>query len=163
MGSETDEIIEELFKSLLQRYQKGLEESRKGSKFIFDSVDVFYYDLNKISLNIGGSCIDSPEWLKNKKAKINPKNNDDKCFQYALAVALNHEQIKKDSPRISKIKPFIDQHNWKEISFPSHNKDWKKFESNNKSIALNILYMPYNTKEIGHACKSKHNLKCEIK
>ena len=57
---------------------------------------------------------------------INPKNNDDKCFQYALTVALNHEQIKKDPQRVSKIKSFIDQYNWKEINFPSHSKDWKK-------------------------------------
>ena len=44
MGYETDEIIEELFKSLLQRYQ-GLEESIKGSEFIFDSV---YWNINLI-------------------------------------------------------------------------------------------------------------------
>ena len=47
MGSETDEIIEDFFESLLQRYQEGLEESMKGSEFIFDSADVLYYDLNK--------------------------------------------------------------------------------------------------------------------
>ena len=88
MGSETDEIIEELFISLLRRYQEVLEESMKGSHFIFDSVDALYYSLNKISLSRGGSYIASPEWLKNKNATINP-NNDDKCFQYAVAVALN--------------------------------------------------------------------------
>ena len=48
MGSETDEIIKELFKSLLQRYQEGLEELMKGSEFIVDSVNALYYDLNKI-------------------------------------------------------------------------------------------------------------------
>ena len=48
MGSETDEIIKELFKSLLERYQEGLEELMKGSEFIVDSVNVLYYDLNKI-------------------------------------------------------------------------------------------------------------------
>ena len=89
MGSETDEIIGEFFKSLLQKHQEGLEESMKGSEFIFDSVDVLYYDLKKISLIRGGSYINSPEWLKNKKVTINPKNNDDKCFHYALTVALN--------------------------------------------------------------------------
>ena len=47
------------------------------------------------------------------------------------------------------------------INFSSHKKDWRKSESNNKSIALNILYVPYNTEEIKHAYKSKHNLKCE--
>ena len=61
MGNETDKIVEELFKSLLQRYQEKLEESMRASYFIFDSDDVFYYDLNKISLNRGGSYIDSPE------------------------------------------------------------------------------------------------------
>ena len=100
IGSETDEIVEELFESLLQRYQEGLEESMRGSEFIFDSVDTLHYNLNEIRLSIGGSYIDSPKWLKNKKATINPKNNDDKCFQYARAVALNHEQIKNHSERI---------------------------------------------------------------
>ena len=110
-GSEVDEIIE----SLLQRYQKGLEELMRGSEFIFDGVDALYYDLNKVSLSRGGSYTDSLEWLKNKKATINTINNDDKCFQYATTVALNYEQIKKDPQRMSKIKPFIDQYNWKEI------------------------------------------------
>ena len=95
---------------------------------------------------------------KNKKAIINPKNNADKCFQYALNVALNYEKIKKDLQRISKIKPFIDQYNWKDIDFPSHSKDWKKFELNNKSIALNILYVPHNIEKIRHAYKSEYNL-----
>ena len=71
MGSETNEIIEELFKSFLQRYQEALEESMRGSEFIFDSVDALYYDLKKISLSRYGSYIDSPEWLKNKKATTN--------------------------------------------------------------------------------------------
>ena len=80
-------------------------------------------NLNKISLSRGGSYIDSPKWLKNKKVTINPKNNDDKCFQYAVAIALNHEKIKSHPERISNIKPFIDQYSWKEINFPSHKKD----------------------------------------
>ena len=111
------------FLNLLQRYQEGLEESMTGSEFIFDSVDI--YDLNKISLNRSGSNIDFLEWLKNKKATINPKNNDDKCFQYTITVALNYEQIKIHPERILKIKPFIDQYNWKEINFPSKKKKKK--------------------------------------
>ena len=59
MGSETDKIIKELFKSFLQKYQEELEESMKGNEFIFCSVDALYYDLNKISLSRGGSYIDS--------------------------------------------------------------------------------------------------------
>ena len=92
--------FKKLFKSLLQRYQDGLEESMKGGEFIFDNADVLHSDLNKINLNRGGPYIDSPEWLKNKKTTINPKNYDDKCFKYALTVALNYQNIKNNLERI---------------------------------------------------------------
>ena len=59
-GSDTDEIIKELFKSLSQRYQENLQEKMKGSDFAFDGVNCLYYDLNKISISKGGSSIDSP-------------------------------------------------------------------------------------------------------
>ena len=62
----------------------------KRSEFVFDSVNLLYNKLHKISLSRGESYIDSPKWLKNKKATQNPKNNDGKCFQYALTVALNY-------------------------------------------------------------------------
>ena len=69
----------------------------EGSEFIFDSVNAVYYDLNKVSLSRGGSCIDSPKWLKNKRATVNPQNEkDDNCFQYAVTVASNYKQIEKD-------------------------------------------------------------------
>ena len=81
IGSKTNKIIEDLFESFLQKHQEVLEESTRGSEFAYDSVDALYYNLNKVSLSRGGSYMDSPKWLKNKKAIINPKNNDDKCFQ----------------------------------------------------------------------------------
>ena len=161
MISKTEKVIKELFEFLLKRYQKRLEESMDGSHFTFDGVNALYYDLNKVSLSRGRSYIDSPEWLKNKTASVYPKNNKDNYFQYAFTVALNHEQIKSHPERISNIKPFSDQYNWKEISFPTSRNLWKKFASNNESIALIILYVPYSAKEIRHACKSKYNLKRE--
>ena len=110
MGSETDEIIEKLFKFLLENYKKDLEESMRGSDFVTDSIDFLYYHLNKISLSRKEWLyIDSPKWLKNKKATINPKNNDNNCFQYATVATLNQKQIKNHPERISNLKPFIDQ------------------------------------------------------
>ena len=92
-GSETDEITEEIFESLLQLYQKNLEESMRGSEFVYDSVHALYYNLNKVSLSRGGSYIDSPKWLKNKKATINPQNKkENRHFQYAVTVALNYQK-----------------------------------------------------------------------
>ena len=49
------------------------------------------------------------------------------------------------------------------MDFSSHKKDWKKFDKNNKSIALNSLYVPNNTEEIRHAYKSKYDEKSENK
>ena len=155
-----DEIIKGLLESFLQNYEENLQNKMKGSDFEFDGVNFLYYDFNKISLNRGGSYIDSPKWLKDKKSTINPKNNDDKCFQYAVTLALNLDKINKGPQRISKIKPFINQYNWKDIDFPPTNKDWRKFELNNE-IALNILYVPHNTRIIQVAYKSKNNLTCD--
>ena len=62
---------------MLQKYQEGLEESMRGSEFIRDSIDLLHYHLQNIGLKRGGWYINSLEWLKNKKATINPKNNND--------------------------------------------------------------------------------------
>ena len=156
-GNDTDEVIKLLFESFLQKYEENLQEKMKGSDFEFDGFNFLYYDFNKTSINRGGSYIDSPEWLKDKKSTINPKNNDDKCFQYAVTLALNLDNIDNHPEIISKIKPFINKYNWKDIDIPSTSKDWKKFELNNK-IATNNLYIPHNTRKIHVAYKSKHNL-----
>ena len=155
-GDDND-IIEQLFESLLQKFEENLQNKMRGSDFEFDGVNFLYYDCNKTSINRGGSYIDSPKWLKDKKSTINPKKNDDKCFQYAVTLALNLDNIENHPERVSKIKSFIEKYNWEDIDFPSTSKDWKKFESNNE-IALNILYVPYNIKKIDIAYKSKNNL-----
>ena len=119
------------------------------------------YHIHKTKLKRGKPYIKSSEWILNTGATINPKNKDNKCFQYSITVALNHQNIENHPERISNIKPFIDKYNWKGIDFPAGIKDWKKFERNNKTIALNILYVPHNTKKINLVCKSKYNPKRE--
>ena len=57
-GSDTDDIIEELFKLFLQKYEENLQEKMKGSDFEFAGVNILYYDFNKISINRGRSYID---------------------------------------------------------------------------------------------------------
>ena len=57
-GCDTNDVIKELFKSFLQRYQEGLQEKMRGSEFEFDVVNLLYYDFNKTSLNRGGSHIE---------------------------------------------------------------------------------------------------------
>ena len=68
----------------------------KGSNLVFNYVYLLYYKCYKIKPNCGGSYIDSHDWLKYKKAAINLINKkDNKCSQYAVTVALNHEEIGK--------------------------------------------------------------------
>ena len=67
----------------------------RGSNFIFERVELLEYYLHEISINGGSSYIDSPDWIKNKKATINPKNNHSKCFKYAVTAALNHKKLEK--------------------------------------------------------------------
>ena len=149
-GVNANEIFRNLFNSILRRYQEGLHESMRGSEFVFDYVESLNYIFHKVDLKRSGSYIETPEWLKNKGATINCQNDDDKCFQYAITIALNDDEIGNHHQRVNKVKPFIDQYNWKDINFPSHVDDWKKIELNNKSIALNVLYVPEGEKTIRH-------------
>ena len=80
---------------------------------------------------------------KKKKAIINPKNTNDKCFQYAATVALNYQEIESHPERVSNIKPFINKYNWQGIYCPSKIDDWKTFEKNNPTNAVNNLYTEY--------------------
>ena len=107
---------------------------------VFDYVASLKYIFHKVELKRSRSYIASPKWIKNKKATINPQNkDDDKCFQYAVTIALNYDRIENHPERLSKVKRFINQYDWSEINFPSHVGDWEKFELNNKSIALNVF------------------------
>ena len=92
------------FQSLLSRYQIGWETSIRGSDFIYSrSVYLLYYKCHKERFKRGRSDIDSPDWIKSKIAVINIINNkNSKCFEYAVTVALNQENIKKDLQRMTK-------------------------------------------------------------
>ena len=121
-GDDTNEIIKLLFESFLQRFEENLQHKMRGKEFEFDGINFSYYSFNKTSIYRGGTYIDSPKWSKDKKSTISPKNNDDKCFQYPVTLALNLDNIDNHPERISKIKPSINQYNWKDIDFPPTNK-----------------------------------------
>ena len=68
----------------------------KGSGFVFDYVHLLYYKCHKVYLNHGGSYIDSPDWIKNKKAKLNPVNKKiNKCFQYRNWTRTQNHLVRK--------------------------------------------------------------------
>ena len=95
-------------------------------------------------------------WLRSKKEAIINGDND---FQNALDDALNYQKFERDPQRISKLKPYINKYNWEGKKFPAGPKDWKKFERNNKTIALNILFVSHNAKTTRVAYRSEYNNK----
>ena len=120
-GNETDDIIKWLINFFLNNYQKEEIVLINGSNFVFESVDLLSYHIHKTSLKRGKSYIKSPEWLINKRATINPKNKDDKCFQYSITVALNHQKIESHSERISNIEWIVYIH----LEQIMHLRTWK--------------------------------------
>ena len=136
--NDANEVNNKLFESLISGYLDNLETSMGANDFNFYSVQLMYYKCHKINFKRSSSYIDSPDWIKNKKATLIPKNEDGKCIQYAATAALNYKEIESYLERVSDIIPFINF--WKEINYPSKTDDWKKFERNNLTISLNISY-----------------------
>ena len=96
MRTDKDGAINRLFETHLQRFQQVLETSNdRGSGFTHESVALLYYYFHKIDIRRAESCVKSPDWLVSKGATINPKDEEDnKCFQYAITIALNYNKIK---------------------------------------------------------------------
>ena len=109
ISDEADEVIKNVFDSHKNIYQNNFETMR-GNDFIIDYVQLLNYKYNKMNLNCGGSFIDSPDWIRNKKATISLINEKSIFFQYAVTVALNYEEMKKDTQRKIKIKSFINKY-----------------------------------------------------
>ena len=102
------------------------------------------------------SELNSLGWLRGKKEAI---INSNSSFKNALDDPLNYQNIETHPEKISKLKPYINKYNWEGIEFPAGPKDWKKFERNNKTIALNVLFIPHNTETIRVAYRSEYNHK----
>ena len=99
-----------MFKVKFMKYESDGDENKALS----------VEECHKINLNRGGSYIDSSDWIKNKMAAISPINKKYiKWFQYVVIVTLSYEEIKKDTQRITKIKPFMNKYYWKGINLPS--------------------------------------------
>ena len=158
-SSDTNKILNELLTSLYEKYQEDLQLSRTSSSFSYESVEECNIHFNKIDLRRGASYIETPKWLKSKKATINPKNTHDVyCFMHAITIALYHNELGTNPERISKkLLAYAQKFNWHEIDFPACFADYAIFEKLNEDIALNVLYVPFNEVNICPEYISKRN------
>ena len=126
---------------------------------MYESVEECNIHLHKIYLRRGATFIETPPWLKHKKATINPENsNDTYCFMYGIAIALFHEALGKNPGRISKeLIKYANAFNWHDIDFLITYEDYITFERLNEAVAINILYVPLNEVNICPEYISKRN------
>ena len=102
-----------------------------------------YYKCHKVNLNVVDHILILQTEKKNQKAAINPKNEDDKSFQYAATVALNYEETEWNPEIVSNIKALINKSNWQKTNYSSKIDNWKTLGKHNPTIALDFVYLSY--------------------
>ena len=157
-GSDINDLIQRILAHI-----KAQTEHPKfpESRFTLDRTMHLFINFHRLVLTRGSSYNELPEWIKNKKAVINPKKKDEECFKWAVIGALHHEEIKKDHQRISRPRPYEKQYNWKGLEFPVSIKKIDKFEKNNPGIAVNVLFSKKKSQNIYTVRRSEHNMECK--
>ena len=123
--SDINDLIQRMF-----AYIKAQTENPKfpESGFSLDKIMHLYINFHKLELTRGGSDIELSKWIKSKKAVKNPENKDEECFKWAIMEALHHEEIKHYPERISLLKSYENQYNWKGLEFQVSIKKIDNFE-----------------------------------
>ena len=130
------EIYDEIRDEIEEEIQKT--QDAVGSGWVFEEVENLALHTSKWDPINAGSYIELPTILKNKKAIINMKNQDDKCFMWSVLRALYPKDTNPD--RIDKdLKSKEDTLNMKGIRYPVNFRDVDRFESQNPEISITIL------------------------
>ena len=109
---DTTESVENLIKSLGEHYEEQILVSREGSNFRYSNIDSLNIHIHEIQLKRGSAYIETPDWIKPKKATIIPqKTHDNYCFSHSIVIASYHKQIGKNPQRIEHLKPYYKHFN----------------------------------------------------
>ena len=133
---DNDDIIEQLFESLLKKYEENLQNKMRGSEFEFDGVNFFYYDFKKTSINRGGSYIDSPKWhylvVKNLSGLLRGITSSHKEDFYCLNCFHSYRtEIKLEAH-----KKICENHDYCHVEMPTKNNNIIKYNHGEKSMKI---------------------------
>ena len=134
-GSDLDQIVDEMIAHMKTQIENPV---LLNSRFRFDEVLFLDVNFHRLNLTRGSSYFPLADWLANKKAIINPHNDDEECFKWAVITAENFNEISKNPQRVSNLRKFIDNYDWFGLEFPVSIKDIREFEVNN-NISVNVL------------------------
>ena len=154
--------INNLLQGMLGHIKTQAENPRMPeSGFSLDKIMHLSINFHKLVLTGGSSYNELQEWLKSKKAMLNPQNKDEKCFKWAVIAALHRKYIQHHPERISLLRPYENQHIWKGLEFPVSIKKIDKFEKNNPGISVTVLFSNKKSqkKNIYTVCRSGRNVK----
>ena len=159
-GSDINDLIQRMI-----AYIKIQVENRRmpDNGFSLDKIMHLHINFQRLVLTRGSSYVEFSEWLKSKKAVINPQNKDEECFKWAVIAALHHEGIKHHPERISLLRPYENQYNWKGLEFLVSIKKIDKVEKSNPGISVNMLFnnTKIQKKNMYAVRRSERNMKCK--
>ena len=152
--------VEEVFNEMVDEIETAIQrtENAEGSGWMLESItDIKLHTAEWNPLN-AGSYMELPTYLKNKKAIINMKNQDDKCFLWCVLRALN--PVAKNKERVDKdLISKQDTLNMKGIKYPVSLRDIDRFESLNPNISITVL--GYDEKEKVYPLRVSEYTGCE--
>ena len=134
-GSDLDQIVDEMIVHMKMQIENP---ALLNTRFRFN--EVLFLDVNFHWLNLtrGSSYLPLPDWLARKQAIINPQNDDEECFKWAVIAALRWTDIKFNPECVSNLRKFANNYGWSGLKFPVSIKDINIFEMNN-DISVNVL------------------------
>ena len=135
MLSDIDIIVQGVINHIAQQVDNP---ALRDSKFVFDKILQTDISCHRLMLTRGSSYIKLPDWLAKKKAILNPKTLDEKCFKWAVIAGLKWEEIDRDHQRVSKLRRYENEFDWSGITYPVSTKNITKFETRNR-IGVNLL------------------------
>ena len=158
-STDVNELINLCYKNILNDIDAYQEN---GSGWYFVEVVQLEIHTAEFNPNKGSSYIDLPSWIKNKKAIVNIKNKDDKCFLWCVLRHLHPKE--KNDERINDLKKYENELNTKGITFPMKVNNINQFEKLNPDIpGINVFSNDdsmtiYNLREAERDCKNTIDL-----
>ena len=134
-GSDLDAIVDGTIAHMKTQIENP---ALLNSRFRFDEVLFLDTNFHQLNLTRGSSYLPLPDWLVRKKAIINPRNDDEECFKWAVIAALEWADIKSHPECMSNLRKFADNYSWSGLKFPVSIKDISLFETKN-DVLVNVL------------------------
>ena len=135
--SDPENLLERCFESI---HAKIDNYTKDGSEWYLKEIVQLEIHTTEHKPLKGSSYIDLPKWIKDKKAIINIKNKDNKCFLWCILRYLHPKE--RDAEWIGDLKKYENSLNTKGITFPISKNDINKFENLNPDLpGINIFYL----------------------